>query len=369
MKVLYFYPEYSTPMFSWQRIHIFDELEKHGVSIEAFNPLSFSSVEEANAIFIKKLQSNKYDLLLSSVCYEGMIFPEVLSAAHSIGLPSLCIRWDNLTVPYYDEKQAKDFDLVWLTAHETENLYSKWGARFITQPYAANPFAFKYLQKEINRKVCFIGTPYGSRSLMINQLTSNQVPVVAFYGGGKKSSEMVDVKYDMVTPSQKKILFDRLRYKEGRKIMWGMLANKFFKGQPIKENECLERRSAVQPIELSDYYSEYALSLASTSTNHTDSLKRPLPIINLRNFEIPMSGGVEICKYNSELAGYFEEGKEILFYKSNDELVDKARYYTMKAKDNELIALKHAARKRAEADHTWWKRFSVVFDTIGLRYY
>ena len=355
-------------MFSWQRIHIFDELERHGIAIETFNPLLFSSAAEANEIFAKKLQSEQFDLLLSSVCYEGMIFPEVLSVAHNKGLPSLCIRWDNLTVPFFDERQAKEFDLLWLTAHETEYLYRKWGANYIIQPYAANPFAFKFFQKEINRKVCFIGTPYGSRSLMLNKLTTNGVPVVAFYGGKRKGDSQIAVSYGMVTPTQKKILIDRFRYKEGRRIMLGMLANKLFKGETVKTNEWLEHRSAIQPNEISNYYSEYALSLASTSTNHTDSLKHPLPIVNLRNFEIPMSGGVEICKYNPELAEYFEEGKEILFYKSNDELVDKARYYIRKAKDSEIFGLKQAARTRAKSDHTWWKRFTNAFDILGLKY-
>ena len=81
-----------------------------------------------------------------------------------------------------------------------------------------------------------------------------------------------------------------------------------------------------------------------------------------------MSGGLALCKYNPELAEYFSEGKEILFYQTNDELIEKARYYTEKASDDELARMKEAARTRAEQDHTWWKRFSAAFDALGLAY-
>ena len=100
--------------------------------------------------------------------------------------------------------------------------------------------------------------------------------------------------------------------------------------------------------------------------NLTYGLKIPLKIINLRAFEVPMSGGLNICKYNSELASYFEEGKEIIFYHDNDELVDKVVYYTTKASDSELYSMKRSARFRAENEHTWWKRFCIAFEILGL---
>ena len=81
-----------------------------------------------------------------------------------------------------------------------------------------------------------------------------------------------------------------------------------------------------------------------------------------------MSGGIELCKYNEELARYFESGKEIVFYSDNNELVEKARYYTTKAKESEIFAIKAAARKRAEHEHTWWCRFTKAFEVLGLPY-
>ena len=81
-----------------------------------------------------------------------------------------------------------------------------------------------------------------------------------------------------------------------------------------------------------------------------------------------MSGGIEICRYNPELADYFEDGKEIVFYKNNDELQDKARYYLTTASDYDIRSIKIAARKRAEGEHTWWQRFTKAFGLLGLPY-
>ena len=369
MKILYYFPEYDTSMFQWQRVHIIDELSKHGVEFETFNPLVYSGPDEANEKFVKRIKQGGFDLLLSGVCYEGIIYPEVLSATNQQGRPSLLICWDNLTVPMYDKKQCKLFDLVWLTCKETSQLYDRWGAKYIVQPYAANPTAFVYRKGKIIRKACFLGTPYGSRPLMINALTQSGVDVDLYFGGRKTIQEKrIVVRYDIVHPSYYKIFLHRLTYAEGRKIIMGAIKNKMFGSQTIQENDNLHYFPSVPASEISSVYSEHAISLASTSTNHTDFLKNPLKIVNLRSFEIPMSGGLALCKYNPELADYFEEGKEILFYHTNEDLIEKARYYTTVASETELMQMKSLARLRAEGEHTWWHRFTKVFDELGIRY-
>lgn len=367
MRILYYFPEYDTPMFQWQRVHFIDELARHGVTFETFNPLVYSGPEEANEAFVKRIKKGEVDLLLSGVCYEGIIFPEVLQAANHHGIPSLLICWDNLTVPIYDKKQACLFDLVWLTCRDNSYLYDKWGVNYIIQPYAANPYAFVYNEGSLCRRVCFLGTPYGSRSIMINALTESGVDVDLYYGGNKEKRESrIEVKYDIPHPHYFEIILHRMTYPEGRKTIMGAVKNKLFGSQTIQDNSALHRFTSVPFSDISSVYSSHSVCLASTSTNHTDSLKNPLKIVNLRGFEIPMSGGLTLCKYNPELAEYFDDEKEILFYHTNHELIEKARYYCGRVEESELRRMKMAARKRAENNHTWWNRFSRVFDELGL---
>lgn len=374
MKILYFFLELPTNMYRWQRKHIIDELQHHGVDVETFNPLVYQTMEEANDAVICKMKEKRVDLFFSNVCYEKVLFPSTLKFIQSLGIPSLSLRCDNLVIPFNDKKLAPLFDLVWLTSRETKGLYDKWGVKSFFAPYAANPFVFNCdTEGTVARRVCFIGTPYGSRSIMINQLTKSDISVDAYYKSKEDTtcSNQNDIEIlesRIIAPSRLSVLFHRFLFPEGRKIMKGMVMNKMMGHQTIINNNNLSSRQTVLPEEQGNLYSRYALSLASTSTNHTDVLKDPLKIINLRNFEIPMSGGIEICKYNPELAEYFEDGKEIVFYNDNDDLVDKARYYLQRSTDAELNAIKVAARKRAEAEHTWWNRFTIAFDLLGLRY-
>ena len=372
IRVLYYFQEMGTPMFQWQRVHLIDELKRHGCEIEVFNPLLYDSVSLANERLLERIDRGGIDLFFTNVCYHKMLFVDTLKYIKLKGIPTLSLRCDNLIVPYSDKVLAPYFDLVWLTSKETQPLYDSWNVKSFFAPYAANPFTFKYISKPINRKAVFIGTPYGSRAKMINALANGGVRIDVF--GGKSpitsqtSSIQLDTKYDIIKPSKITTLVNWTRFYEGRQVIKGRIVNIFAQHDSIDDHPNIERYYAVNPSALSEYYSEYSLSLASTSTNHTDVLNSPLKIINLRNFEIPMSGGVEICKYNSELADYFEEGKEILFYRTDEELVDKARYYTLKATDSEILNIKKSARFRAENEHTWWKRFCVAFEMLGIKY-
>ena len=372
MKILYYFAEVDTPMFQWQRKHIVDELTRHAVELVAFNPLKYSGPEEANEKVLEEAKNGRYDLFLSSVCYEKMLFSETIKEIKRIGIPTLSIIWDNLMVPYFNKNLASYFDLIWLTAYETSRLYKKWGVNYFVAPYAANPFTYYYNTSRLNRHACFVGNPHGSRAIMINTLTSGQVPVDLYCGGGninkKEKATLQNVNYDIINPSTHETVLNRFRFKEGWKLLIGSVFNRLKGETGVIDNEFLYKHSGLSHEDMVETYSSSVLSLASTSAGHTDVLRSPLPIINLRNFEIPMCGGIEICKYNKELASYFEEGQEIVFYSSEEELVDKARYYTQKATDKEIYAIKEAARKRAENDHTWWNRFIIAFDILGLKY-
>lgn len=359
-------------MFQWQRTHFIDELQHHGCSFSCFNPLRYESPQIANENLVDNVKQNNYDLFFTNVGYEKVLFPETVEYIKSRGIPTLSLRCDNLVIPFNDRVLAPHFDLVWLTAKETKYLYDHWGVKSFFAPYAANPYVFVLKEGAKNkRSVCFIGTPYGSRSMMINSLSTHGIPIDVYF---KKTERPINrevreqLKSDILWPSRFSVLYHRMLFPQGRKVIYGTIMNKIIGQRSIIENSYLSSFPSVRPDEQSGVYSDYALCLASTSVNHTDILNSPLKIINLRNFEIPMSGGLEICRYNPELAEYFEEGKEIVFYKDNNELIDKVSFYLTKASDSELTRMKQAARKRAEAEHSWWNRFTIAFDELGLKY-
>jgi spore maturation protein CgeB len=63
-----------------------------------------------------------------------------------------------------------------------------------------------------------------------------------------------------------------------------------------------------------------------------------------RTFEIPACGSMLLADRTEEHKGFFEEGKEAEFFASEDELVDKIRFYTNNENDRARIA--SAGRER-----------------------
>ena len=373
MEILYFFQEKETPMYQWQRIHFIDELSRHGVNFTWVNPLAFATAEEANEALIQKVRANcQYDLFFTNICYHKAIYPETIDIIKEIGIPTLCFRSDNLTIPYFDIVTGTHFDLLWLTSSDTQYLYNKWGIKTIFAPYAANPYFFKYYEPNLLiRNACFIGTPYGSRPIMINALTDNGIYTDVYYKTNKqlqKENVKSILKSNPIIPNRYFQFWNDFLFKEGRMVLLGKIMNKLSGQTKLSHNDYMKAFPSVLYEEQSHVYSEHTLSLSSTSSRSTDVLSKPLNVLNLRTFEIPMGGGIQICKYCTELADYFEDGKEILFYQSNDELVDKARYYTQKASDKEILQMKYFARSRAENEHTWWNRFIKIFDMLGLKY-
>ena len=95
-------------------------------------------------------------------------------------------------------------------------------------------------------------------------------------------------------------------------------------------------------------------------------LTNPIYFIRFREFEAPMAGGVHLANRFPELQEYFEEDREMLFYGSMEELVDKARFYLAPERDTERRQIGQRAAARARAEHTWLHRFRRIGDVLGL---
>jgi len=82
--------------------------------------------------------------------------------------------------------------------------------------------------------------------------------------------------------------------------------------------------------------------------------------VPLQTFDVPMCGGLQIAPYVDELAGYFEDGKEIILCRNDEEFISKCHFYLKPENATLRLKMKQDARKRAEAEHSWGKRFGEV---------
>ena len=364
MRILYYFNDYPTPMYQWQRVHIVAELARHGVAVEILSPAAFETPGQANEALLRRLCAGGVELFMTPHT-DRELFPDTLAVIRALGIPTLLICFDNLVLPFAHDRIAPLFDLVWLTSRETRPHFETLGCATLFQPYAANPFLPRCEQERVSG-VGFVGTPYGSRANMIASLTSAEIDVYCHYLKSETASPAACAPQPGGRAQMAQTVWNLARFAQGRRILLGAAKNKLLR-TALPENAFLHAEHVVPPETLYQVYPRYALTLSSTAARNTGVLRRPLDIVNLRSFEIPMSGGVQICRYTEELAGYFEAGEEILFYRDDAELAALATEWLSDRRSADRARIRAAARERAARDHTWYRRFCAVFDALGLK--
>ena len=84
--------------------------------------------------------------------------------------------------------------------------------------------------------------------------------------------------------------------------------------------------------------------------------------LNLRVFDVPAAGGFLLTDYMPGLEEMFEIDREIVVYRSRQELKDKVDYYLSNPKKREEIARR--GRERVMRDHTFRNRWRQLLDIL-----
>jgi spore maturation protein CgeB len=89
-----------------------------------------------------------------------------------------------------------------------------------------------------------------------------------------------------------------------------------------------------------------------------------MPQIKGRHFEIPQTGGFQLCTPADDLENYFEPDKEIVIVNSIEDMVEKIHYYLEHNDERQAIA--QAGNDRMLKDHQWEHRFEQIFKEVGV---
>ena len=85
---------------------------------------------------------------------------------------------------------------------------------------------------------------------------------------------------------------------------------------------------------------------------------------NMRTFEIPAVGGIQVAPYSDEQASFFEDGKEIFFFKNDEEMIAQI-HKLLNIDKSEALTIRNAARKRSlESGYTFQDRAITVYNTF-----
>ncbi len=119
--------------------------------------------------------------------------------------------------------------------------------------------------------------------------------------------------------------------------VWGNGWEAFSETHP---NLVIERRALVN----TDDDLRYSKGIAATRINIGFLRKANRDLQTDRSIEIPACGGFMLAEHSDEHARLFADGKEAVYYRDHDELVEKTRYYLSRKDERQAIAA--AGRQR-----------------------
>ena len=108
-------------------------------------------------------------------------------------------------------------------------------------------------------------------------------------------------------------------------------------------------------------FNRSAINLGMGGVGYSEELTN----VKGRDFEVPgTGGGMYLTSFNPDLALHFEVGREIVCYRTRDEMLELIRYY-LKRRD-EAAAIAAAGHRRSMAEHRWLHRYERVLHLLGV---
>lgn len=306
---------------------------------------------------IKKAHQFKPVDLFFSYFYDACVLPEAIDEIRSLGITTVnwyCNGSYQLDLvseisPHYD----------WCLVPEKFRIpdYVAMGANPLYCQEAANPNIYKPYDLPKEFDVTFVGQAYGDRPSYIKHLVENNINIKVWGQGWQSYSHKGKAAY------------------LGRKLMnpqvWQRAFQVLVKQKRTPHTELLKLTlpqeilgSVLSDREMIQMYSRSKINLGFSSCGDTHQSDRRILQIRLRDFEVPMSGGFYMVEYMKELEEFFKIDREIVCYRDADDLLDKIKYYLTHEDERERIRL--AGMQRVRQEHTWHKRFEMIFQQMGL---
>jgi len=126
-----------------------------------------------------------------------------------------------------------------------------------------------------------------------------------------------------------------------------------------EKNSGLLRVSTKGPV---DYWQEMPAVFAGSRINLNFTIPNIKTGLPLRVFDVLGAGGFLLTNFQPELPQYFENGKDLVWFTSERELIEKAGYYLAHEKERERIA--RNGREKVRRFHTYMQRITQMLDIL-----
>ncbi len=245
---------------------------------------------------------------------------------------------DHWRFPIYSRFWAPLFTAVSTTDSQAVAKYKKIGIGIIKTQWASSitthyPLPITHYKYDIS----FVGKNYGMRGKYIKCLKNAGMPAEGF-GKGWDSGVVKDNQLLEIF-TQSKI---NLNFTESYFNWLNQIAKLFI----TKE------------------FGSYRPNFQHPISNIKSLIGARRAQIKSRIFEIPAQGGFLMTGDADNLKDYYQDEKEIVVFRNSSDLVEKCRYYLNHESQRQDIA--RAGYERTMRDHTYEKRFTEIFNKLGL---
>lgn len=286
----------------------------------------------------------------------GQISPDAIQEIRNMGIPTVLLSCDNLGAFLEIEEIAPHFDCAWFCESEAAEKFKKINAKGLFMPLAADPEFMAPIEGIVEKhEVVFLGALLGLRLRWFGPLLDAGFDVIHY--GTQRQSEPALSSLRHVAYNLKRLDFPKARYEMECAYVqyrWGTKA-------------ALHCRPGVLDTEVSRVLQEGKIAIGNGEVLAIDAEKKSkywTHYLKHRDFEAPMAGACYLTSDCRDLHQSYEVGKEVMSYKSTDDLVEQTRRLL---RDNALRAkLRVNARKAALSRHTFKHRFEQIFKFLGL---
>ena len=322
--------------------------------------------------------------LFLSYFYNAHFDPAGFDVIRRLGIPSINFYCNSIYQFELVTDVARKADYAWHAERDARARYRQVGANPVWVQMGADPDVYRPVEGTVRQAAaCFVGQRYADRDRWMSALVKANLPV-SIYGPGWRSGHASGAK---TSDSELAAQYLGRRLRQAGTIGSYMAAARstvsrdgVIKGTARIVRQVRYRNSTSQltplfadvargPIAFDEIASVFSAHEVCLNFSHVWADGRPgsdlIPHVRLRDFEGPMCRTCYLTGHTDEIAEFYRIGREIDTYRSEEELVDKVRFYL--AKRDRAEQLRVAGHARARRDHTWDQRFRELFRKTGLR--
>ncbi len=243
---------------------------------------------------------------------------------------------DHWRFEIFSKNWAPLFTAVSTTDSQAVEKYRALGVSVIKTQWAANIHLYKPFDLQATtyklpaNEITFVGKNYGNRSKYIHALKKLGLPAVGYGSGWEKGRVSFEEMLEIFSNSKINLNFTESSYAN--------LTGRF--------------KMLAKAVLNFNNFVPYLKAYKGAQRNQ----------IKGRTFEIPACGGFMLTQDADNLKDYYVDGKEIVIFKDQNDMIEKCKYYMSHEDERQNIA--KAGLERTIKEHTYEHRFVEIFERI-----